>query len=142
MAKKKINTQFKILAPGGQATPAPPLGPALGAKGINPGQFIQKFNEATRQFNGKIVGCIVTLFDDRSFELEIKSSPASVMIKDKAGIEKGGGLVGKESVGSITRAQAEEIAREKMADLTAADLDAATRIIMGTARSMGVKVEG
>ncbi len=139
---KKINTQFKILAPGGQATPAPPLGPALGAKGINPGQFIQKFNEATRQFNGKIVGCIVTLFDDRSFELEIKSSPASVMIKDKAGIEKGSGTVGKEIIGSITRAQAEEIAKEKMADLTAADMDAAIRIIEGTARSMGVKVEG
>ncbi len=139
---KKINTQFKILAPGGQATPAPPLGPALGAKGINPGQFIQKFNEATRQFNGKIVGCIVTLYDDRSFELEIKSSPASVMIKDKAGIEKGSGIVGKEIIGSITRAQAEEIAKEKMADLTAADMDAAIRIIEGTARSMGVKVEG
>lgn len=139
---KKINSQFKILAPGGQATPAPPLGPALGAKGINPGQFIQKFNEATRKFNGKVVGCIVTLYDDRSFELEIKSSPASVLIKEKAGIEKGGGLVGKETVGSITRAQAQEIAREKMADLTAADLEAATRIIVGTARSMGVKVEG
>ncbi len=139
---KKINSQFKILAPGGQATPAPPLGPALGAKGINPGQFIQKFNEATRKFNGKIVGCIVTLYDDRSFELEIKSSPASVLIKERAGIEKGSGLVGKETVGSITHAQALEIAREKMADLTAADLDAATRIIIGTARSMGVKVEG
>ncbi len=139
---KKINSQFKILAPGGQATPAPPLGPALGAKGINPGQFIQKFNEATRKFNGKVVGCIVTLYDDRSFELEIKSSPASVLIKEKAGVEKGSGLVGKESVGSITRAQAQEIAKEKMADLTAADLEAATRIIIGTARSMGVKVEG
>lgn len=139
---KKISSQFKILAPGGQATPAPPLGPALGAKGINPGQFIQKFNEATRKFNGKVVGCIVTLFEDRSFELEIKSSPASVLIKEKAGLEKGSGLVGKETVGTITRAQAEEIAREKMADLTAADLAAATRIIMGTARSMGVKVEG
>lgn len=139
---KKINSQFKILAPGGQATPAPPLGPALGAKGVNPGQFIQKFNEATRKFNGKVVGCIVTLYDDRSFELEIKSSPASVLIKEKAGVEKGSGLVGKESVGSITRAQAQEIAREKMADLTAADLEAATRIIIGTARSMGVKVEG
>ncbi|MCC6908488.1 MAG: 50S ribosomal protein L11 [Phycisphaerales bacterium] len=139
---KKINSQFKILAPGGQATPAPPLGPALGAKGINPGQFIQKFNEATRQFNGKVVGCIVTLYDDRSFELEIKSSPASVLIKERAGLDKGSGLVGKETVGSITRAQAVEIAKEKMADLTAADLDAAVRIIMGTARSMGVKVEG
>lgn len=142
MAKKKITTQFKILAPGGQATPAPPLGPALGAKGINPGQFIQKFNEATKQFGGKIVGCIVTLYDDRSFELEIKSSPASVMIKDKAGIEKGSGTVGKETVGSITRAQVAEIAKEKMVDLTASSLDAAIRIIEGTARSMGVKVEG
>lgn len=139
---KKINSVFKVMAPGGQATPAPPLGPALGAKGINPGQFIQKFNEQTKQLNGKIVSCVVTLYADRSFALEIKSSPASVLIKEKAGIEKGTGTAGKETVGSITRAQAEEIAKEKMEDITAGDIDAAIRIIEGTARSMGVKVEG
>lgn len=137
---KKIQSQFKIMAPGGSATPAPPLGPALGAKGINPGQFIQKFNEATKQFKGRVVGAIVTLYIDKSFDLEIKSSPASVLIKDKAKIEKGSGTVGKETVGTITRSQVREIAQEKAADLTAADMDAAMRIIEGTARSMGVKV--
>lgn len=137
---KKITTTFKLMAPGGQATPAPPLGPVLGAKGINPGQFIQRFNDMTRELNGKVVGCLVTLYQDRSFDIEIKSSPASVLIKERAGIDKGAGAVGKETVGSITHQQAIDIAREKMADLNATDLEAAARIIEGTARSMGVKV--
>ena len=89
MAKKKIAKQFKIMAPGGKATPAPPLGPALGANGINPGQFIQQFNERTKELNGKVVGCIITVFADRTFEFEIKSSPAAVMIKDLSKAEKG-----------------------------------------------------
>ncbi|MBL1217913.1 MAG: 50S ribosomal protein L11 [Planctomycetes bacterium] len=137
---KKIATAFKLMAPGGQATPAPPLGPVLGAKGINPGQFIQRFNDMTRDLNGKVVGCVVTLYEDRSFDIEIKSSPASVLIKEKAGIDKGAGEVGKEIVGSITHQQAIEIAQEKMADLNATDVEAAARIIEGTARSMGVQV--
>lgn len=140
---KKISTQFKIMAPGGQATPAPPLGPVLGAKGINPGQFIQKFNEMTRELNGKIVGCVVTMFEDRSFDLEIKSSPASVLIKEKAGLEKGSGNVGNEdTVGSLTAEQVREIAQEKLADLNTNNIESAMRVIAGTARSMGVTVEG
>ena len=140
MAKQVVN-QLKIQAPGGQATPAPPIGPALGQVGVNPGQFIQQFNAATGHLNGKVVGCMITVYNDRSFSFEIKSPPASVMIKDAAGVAKGSGVPNKEKVGKITRAQVEEIAKEKMADLNAVDLDAACRTIEGTARSMGVTVE-
>lgn len=142
MAKKEITQQFKIMAPGGQATPAPPLGPVLGAKGVNPGQFIQKFNAATAPLKGKVVGCIVTVYNDRTFDLEIKSSPASVLIREAAAVEKGSGVPNKEKVGKITRAQVEKIAKEKMADLNTTSLDAACRIVEGQARSMGVTVEG
>lgn len=142
MAKKEVIDQFKIMAPGGQATPAPPLGPILGGKGVNPGQFIQKFNAATAQLKGKIVGCVVTVYNDRTFGLEIKSSPASVLIREAAGVEKGSGVPNKEKVGTINRAQVEKIAKEKMADLNTADLEAACRVIAGQARSMGVTVEG
>lgn len=140
MAKKKIEKQFKILAPGGQATPAPPLGPALGAAGVNPGQFIQQFNEKTKELNGKVVGCVVTVYQDRSFELEIKASPASVLIKEAARIEKGSGSPKDEKVGQLTQEQVRAIAEEKMADLNAGSVEAAMRIIEGTARSMGVTV--
>ena len=139
---KKIAKQFKIMAPGGKATPAPPLGPALGANGINPGQFIQQFNAATAKLNGKVVGCIITVFADRSFEFVIKSSPASVLIKDAAKAEKGSGKPNTEKVGKITEKQVEAIAKEKMADMNATTLQAAMRTIRGTARSMGVTVEG
>jgi len=139
---KKIAKQFKIMAPGGKATPAPPLGPALGANGINPGQFIQQFNAATAKLNGKVVGCIVTLYADRSFDFEIKSSPAAVMIKDAAKAEKGSATPNTLKVGKIAKAQIEAIAKEKMKDMSAASLEAAMKTIAGTARSMGVTVEG
>jgi len=139
---KQIDKTFKIMAPGGQATPAPPLGPALGANGINPGQFIQTFNERTKDLNGKVVGCIVTLYKDRSFDMEIKSSPAAVLIKEAAGIEKGSGVPHTEKVGTITSDQVRSIAEEKMEDLNAGTVDSAMRLIEGTARSMGVVVEG
>ena len=142
MAKKEIVNTLKIMAPGGKATPAPPLGPALGGAGVNPGQFIQQFNAATAKLNGKVVGCVITVFSDRSFTFEIKSSPASVLIKEAAKVEKGSGTPNKDKVGKITRAQLEEIAKEKMSDLSAGSLDAACRIIEGTARQMGVTVEG
>lgn len=142
MAAKEVTSQFKIMAPGGKATPAPPLGPVLGAKGVNPGQFIQQFNAATAQLNGKIVGCIVTVYSDRSFEFEVKSSPASVLIKEAAGIEKGSGEPNKNKVGKITMDQCRKIADEKKADLNATDMESAALIIAGTARSMGVEVEG
>ena len=141
MAKKAL-TSLKIMAPGGQATPAPPLGPALGAAGVNPGQFIQQFNDKTRDLNGKVVGCVITVFEDRSFEFEIKSSPASVLIKEAARIDKGSGEPHVNKVGTITMDQCRAIAQEKMEDLNAHDVDAAGRIIAGTARSMGVDVEG
>jgi len=139
---KKIEKQFKVLAPGGKATPAPPLGPALGANGVNPGQFIQMFNDRTRDLNGKVVGCIITLYADRSFEIEIKSSPAAVLLCDAAGIEKGSGVPHTEKVGSVTKDQVRAIAEEKMEDLNAATIESAMRIIEGTARSMGVTVDG
>ncbi len=138
---KKISTVFKITAPGGKATPAPPLGPALGAKGVNPGQFIQTFNDMTRELNGKVVGCVITLYEDRSFSLEIKTSPASVLILEKAGVEKGSGVPHTDIVGSITQQHVEEIAAEKMVDLNTTNMDSAKRIIAGTARSMGITVE-
>lgn len=141
MAKKEIIDTFKIMAPGGQATPAPPLGPVLGAKGVNPGQFIQKFNAATAALKGKVVGCVVTVFNDRSFDFEIKSSPASVLIKEAAGVEKGSGVPNKDKVGKITKAQVKKIAQEKMADLNSASIESAMRVIEGQARSMGVTVE-
>lgn len=142
MAKREVTQQFKIMAPGGKATPAPPLGPVLGAKGVNPGQFIQQFNAATAALDGKVVGCIVTVYSDRSFEFEIKSSPASVLIKEAAGVEKGSGEPNKNKVGKITSAQVRKIAEEKMVDLNASSTESAMKIIEGTARSMGVVVEG
>ncbi len=140
MAKKEVTQVFKIMAVGGQATPAPPLGPVLGSKGVNPGQFIQKFNAATQAVKGKLVGCIVTVYNDRSFELEVKGSPASAMIKEYAKIEKGSGVPNKNKVGTITKDNVKKIAEAKMADLNAASVEAAMRIIEGTARSMGVTV--
>jgi len=142
MAKREVTQQFKIMAPGGKATPAPPLGPVLGAKGVNPGQFIQQFNAATAALDGKVVGCIVTVYSDRSFEFEIKSSPASVLIKEAAGVEKGSGEPNKNKVGKITSAQVRKIAEEKKVDLNASSIESAMKIIEGTARSMGVVVEG
>ncbi len=142
MGKREVTNIFKIMATGGQATPAPPLGPVLGSKGVNPGQFIQKFNAATQNIKGKVVGCIVTVYSDRTFDLEIKSSPASVMIKDAAKIEKGSGVPNKNKVGKITKAQVRAIAESKMQDLNSASVEAAMRVIEGTARSMGVTVEG
>jgi large subunit ribosomal protein L11 len=142
MAKKEITTQFKIQAPGGQATPAPPIGPALGANGVNPGQFIQQFNEATKSLNGKVVGCVITVYKDRTFSFEIKSPPAAVMIKDAAGIEKGSGVPNKDKVGKLTQEQLKAVAQEKAKELTGHSVEAMMKTIAGTARSMGVTIEG
>lgn len=140
MGKREYVKSIKLMAPGGKATPAPPLGPVLGANGVNPGQFIQQFNAATGHLNGKLVGCVIAIYSDRSFEFVIKSSPASVLIKDAAGLEKGSGEPQK-IVGKITPEQVRSIAMEKMADLNAGSVEAAMRIIAGQARSMGVAVE-
>ena len=138
---KKVTKVFKIMAPGGKATPAPPLGPVLGANGVNPGQFITKFNDATRELNGCVVGCIVTVYSDRTFDLEIKSSPASELIKAELKLEKGSGEPNTKKVGKITQAQLRKIAEGKMKDMNAATVEAAMRVIAGSARSMGVTVE-
>ncbi|MBM4052076.1 MAG: 50S ribosomal protein L11 [Planctomycetes bacterium] len=138
---KKVTKVFKIMAPGGKATPAPPLGPVLGANGVNPGQFITKFNDATREFNGRVVGCIITVYSDRTFDLEIKSSPASELIKAELKLEKGSGEPNTKKVGTITQAQLRKIAEGKMKDMNAATVEAAMRVIAGSARSMGVTVE-
>jgi large subunit ribosomal protein L11 len=130
------------MATGGAATPAPPLGPVLGSKGVNPGQFVQKFNAATQNVKGKVVGCIVTVYSDRSFELEVRGSPVSAMIKDTLKLEKGSGVPNKDKVGKVTKAQLDEIVRLKGADLNARDAEHARRMIEGTARSMGITVEG
>ncbi|MFO0874430.1 MAG: 50S ribosomal protein L11 [Phycisphaerales bacterium] len=139
---KKVVKQFKIMAPGGKATPAPPIGPALGANGVNPGQFIQQFNAKSAQFNGRIVGCLITVYADRTFEFEIKQSPASVLVKDALKIESGSATPNTAKVGKITRAQLRKIAEDKMDDLNAGSIDTAMRTIAGTCRSMGVTVEG
>jgi large subunit ribosomal protein L11 len=142
MAKKEVTAQFKIMAPGGSATPGPPLGPALGANGVNPGQFIQQFNAATADKNGMVVGCVITVFADRTFEFEIKSPPASALLKKAAGVDKGSGTPQEMNGGSITRDQVREIAQEKLADLNTTDVEQAMRMVEGSARSMGITVEG
>lgn len=142
MAKKEITVQFKIQAPGGTATPAPPIGPALGQHGVNPGQFIQRFNAATAALKGKVVGVVITVYKDRTFDFEVKSPPASVMLKDLIKAEKGSGERNKNKIGKVTMAQCKQLAKEKGKDLNAFDEEHAGRIIAGTARSMGITVEG
>lgn len=143
MAKKKeVVTSFKVMAPAGAATPGPPLGPALGGNGVNPGQFIQQFNAATAPMKGRVVGCVITVYNDRSFDFVIKSSPASELLRLAAKAEKGSGTPNSVKIGKVTRKQVEEIARDKMNDLNASTLEAAVRMIEGSARSMGVTVEG
>lgn len=138
---KQVEKVFKILAPGGKATPAPPIGPALGANGVNPGQFITAFNDRTKDLNGKVVGCVITVYNDRSFDFEIKASPAAVLIRNALNIEKGSGVPNVEKVGKLTQDQLRAIAEEKMPDLNSATVESAMRVIAGTARSMGVDVE-
>ena len=137
---KEVVTQIKLQAKGGQATPAPPIGPALGQHGVNIGQFVQQFNAQTATLNGMIVPVVLSVYSDKSFTFVVKSPPAAVLIKEKAGIAKGSGVPNKEKVGTISIADCKEIAERKMVDLNAHGLDQAARIIMGTARSMGVDV--
>jgi len=139
---KEIQTVIKLQAPGGQATPAPPIGPALGQHGVNIGQFIQQFNAQTANLNGMIVPVEITVYKDKTFTFLVKSPPAAVLLKEAAQVAKGSGVPNKEKVGKVTLEQCRAIAERKMKDLNAFDLDRATRIIMGTARSMGIEVEG
>jgi large subunit ribosomal protein L11 len=140
MAKQFAGTA-KFQIPGGQATPAPPVGTSLGKFGINLGQFVQQFNDKTKEAGGMMIPVVVTVYTDRSFEFITKSPPAAVLLKKAANIAKGSGVPNKEKVGTVTRAQLEEIANIKSADLNARDVDHAVLMIAGTARSMGLEVE-
>ncbi len=141
-SKKEVTSVFKLMAPAGAATPAPPIGPVLGQNGVNPGQFITQFNEKTKALKGKIVGCVVTVYKDRTFTFEIKQPPASILIKEAAKIEKGSGVPNKDKVGKLTKAQLEAIAKDKGKEMTGLSTEALVRTLAGTARSMGVTVEG
>ncbi len=143
MAKKKeVKAIIKLQAPGGQATPAPPIGPALGQHGVNIGQFVQQFNASTNALNGMRVTVVITVFGDKSFTFDVKSPPAGVLLKSAAGLAKASGLAGRETVATVQRSQVREIAERKMDDLNAGSVEAAMRMIEGTARSMGIEVSG
>jgi large subunit ribosomal protein L11 len=138
--KKEIKALVKLQMPAGQATPAPPVGPALGQHGVNIGQFVKEYNDATRDQMGLIIPVEITIYTDRSYTFIMKTPPASVLLKRAAGVVKG--AAASENVGTVKQAQVREIAQLKMRDLNARDVDAAARMVAGTARSMGIKVEG
>jgi large subunit ribosomal protein L11 len=140
--KKEVMVRIKLQCPGGQATPAPPVGPALGQHGVNIGEFVKRFNDMTKKDAGLIIPCIVTVYKDRTIDIVTKTPPASVLLKKFANVVKGSGTPNKEKVGSVTRKHLEEIARIKMKDMNSATMEAAIRVIEGTARNMGIKVEG
>jgi large subunit ribosomal protein L11 len=137
---KQLVTQIKVQVAGGQATPAPPVGTALGPHGVNIGQFVKEFNDKTRELNGMTVPVVISVFSDRSFTFIIKSPPAAVLLKKYAQIAKGAANPKADKVGTVTKAQLLEIAKTKQADLNAPNLEHASRIIAGTARSMGIAV--
>jgi large subunit ribosomal protein L11 len=139
MAKQLLG-QAKFQVPGGQATPAPPVGTSLGKFGINLGQFVQQFNDRTKEYAGTPIPVIVSVFNDRSFDFVTKSPPAASLLKQAAGIAKGSGIPHRDKVGTVTWSQVDDICQKKMADLNASDLESARRIIEGTARSMGLEV--
>jgi large subunit ribosomal protein L11 len=139
---KQVTGQAKFQVPGGQATPAPPVGTSLGKFGINLGQFVQQFNDRTKEYNGTPIPVVVTVYNDRSFEFDTKSPPAAALLKLAAGIAKGSGVPNRDKVAKVSRAQIEDIVQKKIKDLNARDVDHACRMIEGTARSMGIEVEG
>lgn len=142
MAKKAIKALIKLHVPAAQANPAPPVGPALGQHGVNIMQFCKQFNDQTKGRDGLILPVVISVYEDRTFTFIIKSPPSSVLIKRAANLAKASGTAGKEVIGKITEKQAEEIAKQKMQDLNTADLTQAIKIVKGTARSMGIVVEG
>ena len=139
---KEADIKIKLQIPGGQATPAPPVGPALGQHGVNIGQFVTQFNEKTKDLQGTITPVEISVYKDKSFTFILKSPPAAVLLKKAAGIAKGSSEPNRDKIGAVTKSQVEEIAKVKLPDLNARNLDMAGKIIEGTARSMGLKVEG
>ena len=137
---KAVSIVIKLQCPGGQATPAPPVGPALGQHGVNIGQFVKEFNDATRDKGGLTIPVVITVYRDRTFSFVMKSPPAAVLLKKAAQIATAANTPGSQVAGTVTKAQVEDIARAKMEDLNAASLEAAARIIEGTARSAGIQV--
>lgn len=137
---KKIKATVKLNIPAGEATPAPPVGPALGQYGVAIMEFCKAYNEKTKEMQGQIIPAVVTIYEDRSFDFVIKTPPTSELLKKAAGVEKGSGAVPREKVGKVTKAQVREIAEKKMVDLNAPDIEAATKIVEGTAKSMGIEV--
>lgn len=137
---KKVKTTIKLTVPAGQATPAPPIGPALGQHGVAIMNFCKEFNERTKDKEGDLVPVVITVYEDRSFDFVVKSPPTTFLLKKAAGIEKGSGVPHREKVGKITQAQLKEIAQTKLADLNTQDLEAAIKIVAGTARNMGIEI--
>jgi large subunit ribosomal protein L11 len=137
---KQVTAQVKIQVSGGQATPAPPVGTALGPHGVNIGQFVMQFNERTKEMNGTTIPVVVTIYNDRSFEFITKSPPAAVLLKQAAQVAKGAANPKADKVGKVTKAQVLEIAKTKFQDMNSSSLEMAARVIAGTARSMGIEV--
>lgn len=140
MAGKKVKTQIKVNLPAGAATPAPPLGPALGQHGVAIMDFVKAYNDKTASMKGQIVPAVITIYEDRSFDFEIKKAPMSELIKKMISLEKGSGIPNRQKVGKLTMSQVEEIAKDKMDDLNCDSIESAKKIVMGTARSMGVDI--
>ena len=141
MAAKKTLTTLKLTLKAAEATPAPPVGSALGQHGVNIMEFVKSYNDRTAEMKGQIVPAVITIFEDRSFTFDIKKAPVSSMIKSELKLEKGSGTTPKDTVGTLTSSQVEKIVKEKLVDLNTDDLEAAKKIIVGTAKSMGVKIE-
>jgi len=141
MAAKKTLTTLKLTLKAAEATPAPPVGSALGQHGVNIMEFVKAYNDRTAEMKGQIVPAVITIFEDRSFTFDIKKAPVSSMIKSELKLEKGSGTTPKDTVGTLTSSQVEKIVKEKLVDLNTDDLEAAKKIIVGTAKSMGVKIE-
>lgn len=142
MVKKEITAQVKLVIPAGKANPAPPIGPALGPHGINIMEFCKQFNAQTQNMGDTLIPVVITIYKDRSFTFILKTPPTSELIKKAAGIIKGSSATGKEKVGSITMKQVEEIAKTKLPDLNTKSLEAAIKMIIGTAKSMGIEIRG
>lgn len=141
MAAKKIKTIIKLNLPAGEATPAPPLGPALGQHGLPIMDFVKAYNEKTAEQKGNVIPVVITVYEDRSYSFETRTAPVAEMIKKELGLEKGSGEAGRASVGSLSKDQVRKIAEAKMKDLNTEDIEAAMRIVAGTARSMGIAIE-